>query len=76
MGSLICLCILGYEEFNQRLFIFISPSSVTNIIFFMRCFQLELANLKGETETLSAQVLQLSAELNRAAQYISDMNWM
>lgn len=39
-------------------------------------FQVELSRAKGQAEALSAQVLQLSADLNRAMQHISSLNWL
>lgn len=38
--------------------------------------QVELGKAKGHAEALSAQVLQLSADLNRAMQHISSLNWL
>lgn len=38
--------------------------------------QVELSRAKGQAEALSAQVLQLSADLNRAMQHISSLNWL
>lgn len=38
--------------------------------------QVELSKAKGQAEDLSAHVLQLSADLNRAMQHIKSLNWL